>query len=286
MMKIDLEKIRNKNNENFFGEHFEGFGNQWSALFEKSEDFMDRLSESAQNASVLFTQEINNNKYAGLVYPDNSLIQIMLIVKITEKSNVIESFYPLMEGSNNKFMATGAYAWKLLAEGEMAAETEDEKLINFFNPHFAKDIETFSANEYKTISFAGLAYCIDKVEEEVHTINKGGFYEAELKTFLQENPDKTEVNFEAPKITLGKDLRMLIPRDTTSEFEAVGQIEGISYVDFLGTKVTVLKVNFEHGSNDEFLYCNVYASEKALGYYKPQIGDTINTVLWFTGYFY
>ncbi len=286
MVTLNLENIQNKKDENFFGEHFEGYGNKWDAIFEDSAVFMvDHLAQSVEKGSLLYRQEINGNKFALLVYPENSPIQIMSIIQLKENSNEYMSAYPLMEGANNKLNLKSVYAWEALAEGEMAAETGCGRLLNFHNPHFARDIECFESEKPKNVSLAGLAYCIEKLKEEVHTIDKGGFYEVQLKEFLQENPDKSEANFEAPKITMGSDFRMVVSSETTSVFEAVGQIEEISCIQFLNAKMTVLKINFEHSRDDEFLYCNLYVSETTLSNYKPEIGDTISTVLWLTGYF-
>lgn len=130
-----------------------------------------------------------------------------------------------------------------------------------------------------------MAYSLEKLEEKDHLVESGEFYEHELKEFLKENPDKTKADFETPKIKMGKDFRMFISRETTSVFEAVGQIDDINYVDFLGNKIAILKVNFEHANDNEYLYCNVYASETVLNDYKPQIGDSVATVLWLSGYF-
>lgn len=115
---------------------------------------------------------------------------------------------------------------------------------------------------------------------------EGDTYKHYLKEFLKENPHKTEQDFEVPVHRVDAEhFRMFVPTDYCSEFEIATQIEEIKYVDFLGERIAVMKVNLEHGDDNEYLYCNIYASQHVLGKYKPNVGDGINAVIWLTGFF-
>lgn len=141
---IDFERFNQNHDEYFSGKHFYAHGDKWDVLFGAAEYFLvNHLRESVQKSSIVFTQEVNGHKYAGLVCPENSPIQIMSIIEQSSKSNEYVSSYPLLEGINNNLLLKRAHAWDVLAEGEIAAETDCDRLINFFNPYFAKDIHNF-----------------------------------------------------------------------------------------------------------------------------------------------
>ena len=270
----------------FFGKHFTGYGNAWNAIFGDYEIFIRKyIQKCIQDGDVCFTQQTDTNKYAGIIYPNKSPVSVMTLIKLGEESNEIVSQYPLFAGINNDVKLKENYPWKIDGEGEMAAETDLGKIINFHNPYFAIDNKNFKFDKIQTISLAGLAMKISEMEVQEFPA-AGNPYKHYLEEFLKENPHKTEKDFEAPIHRVDAEhFRMFVPTDYCCEFEIATQIEQIEYVDFLDEKIAVMRVNLEHGDDNEFLYCNIYASKHVLGKYKPKVGDGINAVIWMTGFF-
>ncbi len=272
----------------FDGKHFEGHGNKWDAVFGNSENFLvNHLRKSVTDGDLSFKQETGDKKYAGLIYPNaNEPISIMSLIELGEEQNEYVSAYPLLTGINNDFKLKDKYMWEVNGEGEFAVETNTGKIISFFDPFFALDKEHFQFDKLQTVSFAGLAYHIEKLEEKEFTIDKGGFYDYMKEEFLKENPDKTEKDFEPPVVKLSADrFRMFLPTETTAEYEIAAQVEEIEYIKVLDEKFAKIKVNFEHEEEEEYLYCYIYASTHVLNGYEPKAGDGISAVIWLSGFF-
>ena len=288
-LSIKMAEIQKQNpSESYFdGEHFEGHGDKWDAIFGNIENYSEeKMRECINLGNVIFKQDINNKNYAGIVYPGNKPISTLSLIELKEECNEFTLSYPLMIGINNDVKLKESYMWEVNGEGEFAAETENEKMINFFDPFFAVDKPKFSPEKTQTISLAGLAYVLDKLEEKEFVLDHGNSYEFFRDEFLKNNPDKTEADFEPPVVKLdAENFRMMIPKKYACEYEIAAPIEKIEYTEILGVKFTIMKINLEHAKEDEYLYCNIYASEHVLGKYKPQVGDGISAIIWLTGFF-
>ena len=282
-----------KKTDYFTAEHDKTLGDKWAAIFNDINDIdeMEKFVGTAyQKGHLFFTQATDKKStYKGFVYSNNSNIFVLTVIeqlKGQQKASLV-SACPLMKGINNRIKLKDFFTWKEgTAEGEFAGKTDLNKTINFYDPIYPVDKKNFKINKVQTVSLAGLAYNLRELKEQEHTITKGDFYNFQLKEFLKKNPDKTKEDFEAPKIKVSADFfRMFISANFACEYQIVGQIEDIKHIDFLGTKMAVLKVNLEHSKENEFLYCNIYASEHVLKDYVPNIGDGIEAVIWLTGFF-
>lgn len=288
--KLYIRRIEAKLPENhkgyFFGEHLTGYGNVWDAVFGVAEKFLVFIKMILQKGNVVFKNlKTKNSQYSGIKYCEDESFSVLSLIEETKNSNVYASSYPLLIGLNNEVKLKESYPWTIEGEGEMAAETNLGKIINFHNPYFAIDNKNFKFNKIQTVSLAGLALSINKMEVQEFPA-EGGTYKHYLEEFLKENPHKTEQDFEVPIHRIDAEhFRMFVPTDYCSEFEIATQIEEIKYVDFLGEKIAAMKVNLEHSDDNEYLYCNIYASKHVLKNYKPQVGDGINAVIWMTGFF-
>lgn len=284
---INIRKIF-RGESYFDGEHFEGHGDKWVALFGNTEKFaVKNMKKCVTSGDIIFKQEkILNKKFAGIVYPKNELLSVLSLIELKETCNEYTSAYPLLIGINNEIKLKEDYCWQNGGEGEFAVEAGDDRVINFFDPFYAIDKANFKTDKTQTISLAGLAYSLDKLKEQEFVIDKVEFYNVSRDEFLKENPDKTEQDFEPPVVKLEADhFRMLIPKQYACEYEIATQIENIKYFKILGEEIAQLKVNLEHSDNEKSLYCYIYASKHVLGKYKPQVGDGINAIVWLSGFF-
>ncbi len=276
--------ISDDNEDYFFGKHLTTLRYAWETIF-PIETLMKHVRTSADEGKVVFRKIIKEMKYTGVLYPLNSPVSILGFMKSKESYCEYIVPCPLFMGLNNDVKLKGRYSWEEECLGEMAVETDLGKIINFHNPYFAIDNKKFKFDKVQTISLAGLALSINEMEVQEFPA-QGDTYKHFLEKFLKENPHKTEKDFETPIHRVDVEhFRMFVPRDYCCHYEIATQIEEIEYVKFLGEKITVMKVNLEHGDDDEYLYCNIYAAQHVLGKYKPKIGDGISAVVWFTGFF-
>lgn len=127
---------------------------------------------------------------------------------------------------------------------------------------------------------------MEKFEEQEFVIDKGNGYKFFMDKFLEENPGKTKKDFKPPVVKISAEsFRAFLPKEYTCEYEISAQIEEIELLEIFGQKFLKLKVNLEHSKDNEYLYCNIYASETVLKGYEPKVGDGISTVVCMSGYF-
>src|SRR5574344_817262 len=274
----------------FDGEHFEGFGNEWNAIFGNVGKFIvDYLKKSVADGDVVMVNKNSNN--FGIASPSNSKMAIMSYIDSKGGNNEYTSASPLMSGIDNQLILKEQYTWKNGIEGEMAAifpfdAPLDNLTLNFYNPFYSINTDNFEIDKVQLVSLSALALDIEKMKEQKNVIENGAFYDNQLKEFLKENPEATENDFKAPTLSIdAENFRCFIPTEYTCSYEVAGQIEDIEYINSLKTKFAILKVNFGHSEIDQNFYCNVYVSEHLLKNYEPKVGEGIQSIIWLTGYF-
>lgn len=278
-----------KKEDYFYGKHFEALGSAWNALYGDSEEFVrNYLVKSVEKGKFYFNEKSGKKTIFCLGYSEDPNIQILSYIEQGKPSNTHISTCPILKGAKNKVLLKDTHDWSNGVEGEMAVESTSENnlILNFFNPLYLIDKKKFKKDIERDVYLAGVAEVAIELEERDDVYTEGAPYDLYLQRFLEENPDKTEADFEPPVIQMrAEHFRMYSPHDTTSVVEIAGLIEDIEYTEFLGKKVAVLKVNLEHREDNEYLYVNVYVSEHILKNYTPEIGKGIVAVIWLTGYF-
>lgn len=285
-------KDRTDEESYFYGEHAEYYGDKWAAFSKDGTEFFKKVLAAMydENTDIIYFKEINNIQYLGLLCEKDSPVSFLIIFE-TDKdkdTNTLLSAYPVLKGCSNNIILKEKYAWPIEAEGEMACITAENNniILNFHNPFFAVDMDKFSINSETSISLAGLAYSITLLQESQFEISEGDFYKFALKKFLEENPDKTEKDFETPVVSIKPEtFRMTKPLKYTSEYMISGVIKDISEITVLDEPVKILKVDLGHEENNEPLLINIYASNHICAGCSLQKGDNITAHIWLTGYF-
>ena len=292
IINVQQGEFMTDKNEYFKGTHDPNYGDKWTALLGNTNSILEDIAPKTLRESHCITiDEYDDTKYMIQIYTETSPICIVYISEMieAEKRLSLVSAYPQLAGQKNRVQLKNTYAWDIKSEGEMAGkliDVDNEMIINFHNTLFFNDINDFKEDDIKTVSLAGLAYNISKLEEHEFPIDNGNVYKHFLEEFLKENPDKTEADFESPVCQVSADsLRVFNPTDYTCEYSGVGQIKDIEYTTFFDTKVLIMNVEFANSDNQKPFCCNVYATESVLGDYMPTVGDGIVTTMWLTGYF-
>ena len=82
-----MNVMKSPDSESYFdGEHFEGHGDKWTALFGNTQKFLvDNMEKSVTSGDIIFKQEnILNKKFAGVVYPKNELLSVLSLIELKE----------------------------------------------------------------------------------------------------------------------------------------------------------------------------------------------------------
>jgi hypothetical protein len=288
---VSTERIQDDetDQDSFNGEHFEGLGDKWRAIFGEPDDITDYLQEILSTKDIAATGKIfdegTERNAILLKYPDEAASASagsLLLYSDDKKSWDLISAYPVLEGLPNRLSIIATHTWENGLEGEVAANISGGPWVDFFDPYYLRDKDLMWNETERTFSLAALALSIEKLGETKFTVKEGAFYEDRLKNFLAENPGKTEKDFEPPVISMNG-ARILFPTNYVSELEYQCPVLSVDEVYLLKKKIYKMSVEFV-GMDDEMIRGFLYAPESVLNGYIPQAGDDIRGVLWMTGY--
>jgi hypothetical protein len=106
-------------------------------------------------------------------------------------------------------------------------------------------------------------------------------YDVELNKFLEQNPGKTEDDFQHPAISLhGRSL--MLPTEVVGISEFHFPVQEVQHGEILGHHFVRLRVTIA-GFGENSVQGWMYASDHILKGYEPQVGDDISGVFWMQG---
>ena len=283
-----LEEVEDVDDDFMGAEHFEGMGNVWSALLGENGSFVDILPTIiAQGKPVLVCHASDNASQMDVLLmlypPENSVRTGALLVTSAENKNwEVCSAYPLLEGLPAQLTIDKTHTWSNGAEGVVAAHmAESGAPISFFAPFYLRDFADLALHSDKVVNLAALAFSLDQAEPQEFSVHEGAFYEDRLQAFLDENPEKTKADFTPPVVSL-RGAKILLPSGYATEWQFRCPVLAVEEVLFMDIKVHKLTVEFV-GMDDDVMCGYLYASERILNGYVPEVGHDVEGVLWMTG---
>lgn len=273
--------------DGFMGEHFEGLGDTWHALFGKNNS-IEPLLPTVVNEGKLFPDcqaTYQNGAISALLqYPEQAPFRIgALVVKTPESEGMkLWSCCPVMEGLPNRLVIGKTHTWENHVEGVVAAkEADGGSPVTFFAPFYFRDKDIFASGGEQTISLAALALSLGKAELQEFTVDEGPLYESRLQEFLEENPGKSQADFTTPVVSM-RGCRILMPSKYVPEWQFRCPVLNVETISLFGHTIHKMQVIFV-GMDDQEISGYLYASEHVLNGYVPQAGDDIQGVLWMSG---
>jgi hypothetical protein len=271
-------------------EHFEGHGDHLCALgfkdaMEVMKDTPKRIHNGIPAKEYMYDLPNNKGKLVPILYPNGNPVQICYMLLATDQSNTVESFFPVLEGIKNRGVVTNKFCWTNDIEGEIEIDLGDKGMMDytFFAPFFRNNFDTIVPGTEVDVYLAGIAYFVEKAPME-YKIDRGGVYEQALKSFLEDNPQKTITDF--PFVTIHMDdAVMLFPTNIYSEYEYRGKILDLEYVDFCGKKIAKTKVCIQKDDDCQYkTFINLYIAKNCVRDVELAVGTDIVGKVWMTGY--
>jgi len=248
-------------------------------------DTPKRIHDAISSKEYIYDLAGNKGKLVPLLYPHGNPVQVCYMLLATNRSNTVESFFPVLEGIKNRCVITNKFCWANDIEGEIEIDLGDKGVADFcfFAPFFRNNFGATLPRTEVDVYLAGLAYFVEKAPME-YEINRGGVYEHALKGFLEDNPQKTKTDF--PFVTIHMDdAVMLFPTNIYSEYEYRGKILSLEYVDFCGKKIAKTKVCIQKDDDCEYkTFINLYIAESCVRDVELAVGIDIVGRVWMTGY--
>ena len=270
----------------FSGEHFQYMGNMWNSLLGDGGNLFIYLREGVEKGTMIFNTLCNGTEEAQLIaHPEEKTeIPVLYTLGPTDEGYTFISAATLLNGIKTNMILTDMFTWDNKLEGSFAGITKgNPRILNFYNPLFMRDKDLFAPSKDYEVSLSAIALHMELLKEETLRFSEGAGYEHDLAEFLKKNPGKTKKDFPYTELHIGKQLRMFYTRGVVGEYETVGEIEAIESTSIFDTPIQILRVNFGHKGEDDFIL-NLYTSYFARGEYMPKVGDIIHTNLWLMGY--
>ena len=272
----------------FQGEHFEGMGNVWSAMFGEAADITSLLPAVIQEGVLKDGAAVN---HAGIErgvllheYPEFGPIRAgaLSVVMKEEKNIELWSAYPILEGASNSIIIDGRHTWENGIEGTVAAYIDSGPPVAFFDPYYYRESDRFVKGVVVQVDLAGLAFSLAKADAKDIAVTKGEFYDMELNRFLTENSEKKASDFKPPIVTM-RGARILLSSTYVPEYTFQCPVLNVEECTFFGTRFFRIQTVFA-GRDESELRGFIYASEAILNGYEPKRGDDVSGILWMSGH--
>ncbi len=229
-------------------------------------------------------QPIDNGAYIALAYPSTEAsFLVMIEINNAKEANEVVAFYPFLRaGIPHELEILDIRPDPDCTEGSIEAVNRNAVTISFYDPTFACNKHIYANGCKYSFSIAALAYVLEKVEDTNIRITKGAALEMLRQRQLEDDP-----NADVSKVThvdiSTANLRFMFPHDNDVDAEFQTVVEGVEYIDMVGTRICKMPVVLMRPDDEDFRVI-LYASEHVLKGYKPQVGDSIRGVLWLQGY--
>jgi hypothetical protein len=275
--------------DGFMGaEHFEGLGNVWSALLGDDGSISDVLPTIIAEGKPIPICKSSENKSQMdvllLQYPSESSVcaGVLLVKTHDDKNWGVCSAYPILEGKSVNLTINKTHIWGNGVEGVVAAHSAGNgPPISFFAPFYLRDFASVALESDKVVRIGALAFSLRQAEPNEFSVRQGALYEDHLRDFLEENPEKTQADFTPPIVSF-RGAKILLPSDYSTEWKFRCPVFAVEEVSFMDIKVYKLAVDFV-GVDDDVMSGYLYASEKILDGYVPEVGHDVEGGLWMTG---
>lgn len=267
-------------------EHFEGHGDHFNALGFEDDEILENIPKFFENGilakNYIYEISVENSRILPYMYPEINDVQICSLIESKNNKNIIESFYPVLEGIKNSIVIGNKYTWENNLEGEIEIIREDNFNLSFFAPFYLNNFSDKKNGSDVEAYLSGLAFFVEEAMMNFE-VDKGDMYEIALRNFLNDNPGKTKGDF--PSVTLHMDgAIMLFPTHSYSVYEYRGKILDLGYVTFLNKKLAKLKVCIEKTDEKYNLFINLYVELNNVRNCELKIGKEIQCTFWLMGY--
>lgn len=270
--------------EGFSGKPFEALGTVLDSIYQPGADkLIGQLPEFIEEGMPIagFKQE----KAGIIVYPKTGAIRMGVLVAPSPENDALAviSLYPVPEGMQNTLGIINFKAWENGYEGMIATSTGNFGSVDFFDPFYFLDSGKLNKRTIRKFSLAAIAIEeVGKASVETYQIDKGPLYETSLKDFLEENPDKTKEDFEAPTVEFGC-AHVLLATEYTGEYHFRALALAREELTLLDEKIYRYHLAFGD-EDDENLEMWLYVSPHIVKGSLPQTGDYMDGFLWLAGH--
>ena len=267
-----VEKEQNRcykfvGDEGYFpAEHQEGKYALFSYMLKEEKEIYALAAYVTQYGSVnkTLTRKIENRDFLTIESHKKlgeQPIEAYLTSSTDEGGFEFVSMMPRFQGLPCRAKVLATCAWPNEVGGEVALKIGKTEIIANVPAFYAYKDQLVIGRELD-VKFSASVEMLQLQETNKIVVSSGPFYEAKLADFLQDNPDKTEEDFQPIEIST-KGMVILFPRNSSTEYELASPVLSCDKTSFAGEEIYKLKVIL-YRQDDQEVYLNLYVAPSQL----------------------
>jgi len=238
------------------------------------ETFIDYFEDEKPDTHTVFSISINAELSAMTVCVANE----------TKQESRFISAYPFVQSKNQiKLKITEVDEWSNLVEGVISGETEDGKMISFFDTKYFKNKEKYKIDNYYTFAIAALGYNIKLLKDPSFSFEGQQAVDWLAKIGKEPTYDNNG-NIEPIVFNLSTFVSFLPREEFPDDVEFQSPINSIETIKAFDNEFYKINIAiFRNSEDDTCTYIDLYAKTSFFEQ-KPEINDSIRGVMWLQGY--
>ena len=248
---------------------------------------MHALREAVKHGEVIPVSEARKEynqahpdepAFLAYEYPQTP-VRVLTICRTDPVEKIIEAVNGvpfLKEGGANTFEVLTLNPDDIGSEGTVECVSQTGESITFFDPLFCYNQYEYAPGKKFEFSLATIAYNIEWLEKPEFEITSGPALEARREEELKKDPKADVSAITSVKFSMAN-MRCLIPRDEPGDIEFQTAVESVEWFELFGKKIC--KMGCLLRDNEEEKWPSIlYASEKVLNGFQPQVGQIVRGV--------
>jgi hypothetical protein len=237
---------------------------------EKGVEWIDSLENKECDKHTAFSIAINAELTALAV----------CIASEKEETSTFASAYPFVQNDNFiTLKITEIHEWDNLVESVIEGETEDGRMLSFFDTKYFKNKELYQVGKTYLFSIAALGYNLEILKEK--TFSFEGQKAVDWLAKIGNKPDYDEQGNVKPVVFDLSNLVSFFPRtDYSDDAEFQSPINSIETVNAFDNEFYVINITV---FRDPDVCIDLYAKTSFFNH-KPNINEPLRGVIWLQGY--
>ena len=270
-----------------------GHGDHWETLYSPEEYIQEKLPRDLKTGQLVCrapcidvedgtdrTEQVACLRWGG----EQLANQIMVVSNSAKQSHFLFSGYPVaLDGADVDVTISRVEPWEHGIEGWVhGSVTTEGASISFFDTMYFAGSAALQENDVARFRVVGLAYWLRPIQLRSFEVKDGAMWEWEKQRRMEAGESPEEAS--RPVVMHMTGAAIFLPRtgDQCDEAQFQGVIETLDTFEHDGQRIYRMDMVLMRPGEDEFRM-PVYASERALKGYVPQLGEDVEGVMWVQG---
>jgi len=268
-------------------------GNHWETLYSLDEYIEEKLRRDVTDGALVCrapcvdvadgtdrTEQVVCFRWGT----DRLANQVLVVSNTPQQNHLFFSSYPVaLDGADIDVLISRVEPWEHGIEGWIhGSVTSEGAAIHFFDTMYFADSAALRKGDTVRYRLAGIAYWLRPIQIRSFEVKEGGMWEWMKQRRLEEGESPEEASRPVEVHLTGAAGFLPCDGDQCDEAQFQGVIETLDTFEHDGQKIYRMEMVLMRPGEEEFRI-PVYASERALEGYVPQLGEDVEGIMWVQG---